>query len=165
MWCTQERWNPTQMQIVPPQNTQTQNIQARNAQAQNTQSPKYSILKQYQINKSVSRLKVAKILECWINNWYLVESIEKLKNELQFVSQGRKIWGVNYNFVPQRRIFCSENHYFVSQCQKFSGLPPCIHIFLKFEAVFLFKVIFFEYFDLWYFILSAPIFLNISKLK
>ena len=42
--------------------------------------------------------------------------------------------------------------------ENFVGYPACIPNFLNFAAVFLFKVIFCEYLDLWYFILSAPIF-------
>ena len=68
-------------------------------------------------------------------------------------------------FVSYCWIFYEVNYIFVSQCRNFLGYIPRLPIFFsKFVAVFLFKVFFCEYFDLWYFVLSAPLFKD-DKLK
>ena len=120
---------------------------------------------------------------CEVNYNYVPQCRKFCEVIYNFVPQCQKVWKVNYNFASVSKSLWSEvkfclnvknlwgevqfcptvpkimrsEYNFVSQSRKFCGVPPCIPNLLVFVAFFLFKVIFCDYFDLWYFFVSTTI--------
>ena len=79
-------------------------------------------------------------------------------DELEFCITESKILRTEEQFCLTVSKICEVKYKFISQFRKFCGVPPVYTQLFELRGCFLFNVIFCEYFDLRYFILSAPIF-------
>ena len=115
-------------------------------------------------------LTVPKIL--WSELQFCLTVLKMLRGESQFVSQCPKYCDVRWiTIVSHSALNFEVNNIFVSveyfvrwilflsnSAENFVVSPLCLLFFFNLAGVFLFRVIFCEYFQLWYFISIPPMF-------